>query len=38
MPIAARPRIEALMVALKLNDAEQSAVLGGNTLRLLKRA
>lgn len=36
MPIAARPRVTGLLANLNLNAAEQDAVLGGNTLRLLK--
>lgn len=35
MPIAARPKVEALLASLNLSAADQAAILSGNTLRLL---
>lgn len=35
MPIASRSQVEQLLTSLQLTDAQQTAILGGNTLRLL---
>lgn len=37
MPLRARQNIEELLTSLKLSQEQQAAILGGNTLRLLKR-